>query len=173
MGTEVSNAEDPSAAAASKALAEEARTHAVLLSSLTRLMSRWSSLEFQRRITAECGVHLDPVAVRALYVLGVEGGAARPSTIADELHLSRPSTSKLLARMNDAGLIVRVRDAVDGRSAAISLSATGRDTYRRLVDAGVDMVGSATADWDPADTRRLAELLTRFVGAPAATTPSD
>ena len=158
MGTEVPNATE---------------THAVLLGSLTRLMSRWSSLEFQRRITAECGVRLDPVAVRALYVLGVEGGAARPSTIADELHLSRPSTSKLLARMGDAGLIERARDTADGRSASISLSASGRDTYRRLVDAGIDIVGSATADWDPADTRRLAELLSRFVEAPAPTKPSD
>ncbi|MBN9612443.1 MAG: winged helix-turn-helix transcriptional regulator [Actinobacteria bacterium] len=152
----------------------DADTHAVLLGALTSLMSRWSSLEFQRRITAECGVVLDPVAVRALYVLGVEGGSARPSTIADELHLSRPSTSKLLARMNDIGLIDRVRDAADGRSAVISLSATGRDTYQRLVAAGVDIVGSTTVDWDPADTRRLAELLTRFVGAPGTSNaPAD
>ncbi|QIM16054.1 hypothetical protein G7067_05890 [Leucobacter insecticola] len=67
-----------------------ATQHEPLLISLTGLMSRWSSFDFQRRITAGCGVTLDPVAVNALYALGLLGGTARPSALADGLHLSRP-----------------------------------------------------------------------------------
>lgn len=137
---------------------------AALLSELTRLMSRWSSLEFQRRITAESGIALDPVAVRAVYLLGVAGGTTRPSTLADELHLSRPSTSKLIARMAEAGLLERRRGTADRRSATIALTASGEDAYRRLFSAGVEMVDSATADWDPADVLALRALLHRFVG---------
>lgn len=143
---------------------DPAHPNAALLSELTRLMSRWSSLELQRRITAECGVSLDPGAVRAVYLLGIEGGGARPSVLADELHLTRPSTSKLIARLAEAGLAERRRDPAERRAATIELTETGRDVYRRLFSAGVDMLDSATADWDPADVRALGTLLQRFVG---------
>lgn len=143
---------------------DPAHQNAALLSELTRLMSRWSSLELQRRITAECGVSLDPGAVRAVYLLGIEGGGARPSVLADELHLTRPSTSKLIARLAEAGLAERRRDPADRRAATVELTETGRDVYRRLFSAGVDMLDSATADWDPADVRALGTLLHRFVG---------
>lgn len=136
--------------------------HRATLTALTALMSQWSSLEFQRRITAECGVSLDPVGVRALYVLGIAGGAERPSAIADDLHLTRPSTSKLLTRLTTAGLVERTPDSSDGRSARIALTADGRRTYEQLVSAGVAMLAEATAGWDAADVRTLSTLLVRF-----------
>lgn len=138
--------------------------HAALLSEITRLMSRWSSLELQRRITAECGVALDPVAVRAIYLLGLEGGSARPSTLADELHLTRPSTSKLIARLTGADVIERLRDPADRRSVAVALTESGREVFLRLFSAGVDMVDAATDDWDRADVQAFGALLHRFVG---------
>ena len=138
-------------------------SHESLLSSLTGLMSRWSSLELQRRITAECGITLDPVAVSALYVLGLRGGASRPSTIADELHLSRPSTSKLIARMSEAHLVARTVDPRDRRAATVSLTADGQRSFRLLFDAGIDMVADATTGWSDDDVHSLTGLMRRFL----------
>ena len=148
-----------------------------ILLSLTRLTARWNSLEYQRRVTEESGVTLDPAAVRAVYLLGLNGGSARPSALATDLELSRPSTSKLLARLETAGLVERSPADGDGRATTVSLRAAGHEAFERLFAAGIGMVGEATADWEPTDSARLAELLPRFVegllanpGRPAAAT---
>lgn len=135
-----------------------------LLLSLTRLVSRWSSLDLQRRVAEACDVSLDPVAVRALYALGISGDAVSPSSIADELHLTRPSTSKLLARLEALELITRDRDAADGRSIVVSLTPQGSETFRRLFAAGIDMMRDATDGWHPDEARMLGALLERFIG---------
>lgn len=146
-----------------------AAEHAEVLGGLTRLMSRWSSLDYQRRITAGSGIDRDPATVRALYSLGVKGGTSRPSAIADELHLTRPSTSKLIARMAAAGLVERAADPSDRRSALVTLTVAGAATYDRLFGAGLDLVAAATTGWSADDVRQFSELLTRFVGG--ATSP--
>lgn len=137
---------------------------AEVLSALTRLMSRWTSLDYQRRITAGSGIDRDTATVRALYSLGVKGGTARPSAIADELHLTRPSTSKLIARMAAAGLVERTPDPSDRRSALVALTDAGAATYDRLFGAGIDLITDATTGWSAEELRQFTELLTRFVG---------
>lgn len=137
--------------------------HETLLSSLTGLMSRWSSLELQRRITAECGITLDPVAVSALYTLGLIGGTSRPSSLADALHLSRPSTSKLIARMSEAGLLTRGANADDRRVVTVTLTPLGQQSFRVLFDAGVSMVTSATRTWSADEVSTLTRLMQRFL----------
>lgn len=138
---------------------EQRRT---MLHALTSLMAQWSSRDFQRRITAQSGVALDPTGVRALYVLGIAGGSARPSDLADELHLTRPSASKLITRLTAAGLLGRTRDTADGRAARIALSAEGQRTYEQLVASGIDLLSAATEGWEEADVRALSALLVRF-----------
>ncbi|WP_159548705.1 MarR family winged helix-turn-helix transcriptional regulator [Citricoccus sp. K5] len=151
---------------------EDLDLHRSTLRALTRLMSQWSSLELQRQITADCGVSLDPVSVRALYGLGTAGGTSSPSALADELHLTRPSTSKLIARLVDAGLVDRHPDESDGRSVQLELTEEGRRTFETLFDAGVDMLVTTTAGWDRADLRALATLLTRFTGGTTTDRPT-
>ena len=143
----------------------DADPRARLLTSLTGLMSRWSSRDFQTRISAACGVPLDATAVRAVYTLGLRGGSARPSEIADEVHLSRPSASKLIARLRDAGLIERDRDESDGRAGIVALTPAGRQAFDRLFDAGVQMIGHAIAQWTDDETTTFASLIEEFVGS--------
>ena len=145
--------------------------HRQTLHALTKLMSQWSSLDLQRRIAAACGVSLDHVGVRTVYVLGIAGGTLRPSDIADELHLTRPSTSKLVARLTTAGLIERSQDPADGRSVHIELTSEGQRTYEQLFTVGAQMLSTATSGWDPADVRTLSILLTRLTDG--TTTASD
>lgn len=143
-----------------------------MLLSLTRLTAHWNSLEYQRSVTRESGVELDSTAVRAVYLLGISGGSIRPSELASELNLSRPSTSKLLARLEAAGLVERVRDEGDGRATAVTLRPGGEEAFTHLFAAGIEKITAATSGWDARDTERLADLLPRFItgliaGAPA------
>src|SRR6478752_5733427 len=114
-----------------------------LLASLTRLMSRWSSSSVQARIAAGVGVALDPTEIRAVYTLGLHGGAARPSELSDELAVTRPTMSKLIARLIADDLVRRTAHPDDGRATVVAFTARGEDAYRRLVAAGHVMVDHA------------------------------
>lgn len=135
-----------------------------LLGALTQLMARWTSAELQLRFAAQHGVVLDDTKVRAIYVLGMRGGTARPSALAAELRLTRPTTSKLLARLRTDGLIDKHGDPSDGRASQVELTEIGTQVYVRLVDAGHAMVLRALDGWPDDDVDALAALLTRFIG---------
>ncbi|WP_125099051.1 MarR family winged helix-turn-helix transcriptional regulator [Leucobacter chromiireducens] len=145
-------------------------TGAVLLA-LTRLISHWSSPEMQRGVTAAAGISLDPVAVRALYLLGIAAGDTTPSALASDLRLSRPSTSKLITRMEAQGLLARSATPRDRRSVRISLSAQGQEIFAELFRAGVAMITAATLEWDPRDRQALTALLPRFAAGLLTTPP--
>ncbi|MCD2443660.1 MarR family transcriptional regulator [Agromyces sp. SYSU K20354] len=134
-----------------------------LLASLTHLISRWSSSDLQRRVAHGVGIELDATEVRAIYTLGLRGGSARPSELADELHLTRPTASKLLARLVADGLVEKSDDPRDGRASVVALSATGARAYGELARAGREMIAHALADWDAREAEAFGALLRRFV----------
>lgn len=142
-----------------------------LLGALTELMSRWTSADLQARFAVQHGVKeaargtpaFDDAKVRAIYVLGLRGGAARPSVLAAELRMTRPTTSKLLARLRADGLLDKRDDPTDGRASQVELTTLGRDVFARLVGAGHDMVRRALGGWSEADIELLSGLLSRFV----------
>lgn len=141
------------------------------LLALTRLVSHWTAHEFQQRVARASDVRLDPTAVRALYVLGREGGTSTPSVIAEETHLSRPSTSKLLARLRDSGMLQRTTSEQDRRSVHVALTPLGQETFDELFGAGISMITAATANWDPVDRDALNRLLPRFISDLLKTPP--
>lgn len=106
---------------------------------------------------------LDDAMVRAIYVLGLRGGAARPSALAAELRMTRPTTSKLLARLRADGMLDRRDDPTDGRATQVELTPLGTGVFTRLVDAGHDMVLRALGGWSERDVEQLTGLLSRFV----------
>lgn len=106
---------------------------------------------------------LDDAKVRAIYVLGLRGGAARPSELAAELRMTRPTTSKLLARLRADGLLDKRADPADGRATQVELTGLGASVFTQLVDAGHDMVRRALGGWSDTDIEALSSLLSRFV----------
>ncbi|GAA5202344.1 MarR family winged helix-turn-helix transcriptional regulator [Microbacterium jejuense] len=156
----------------------DAAPRADLLASLTRLMSRWSSSTVQARIASGVGVALDPTEIRAIYTLGLHGGAARPSALADELNVTRPTMSKLITRLLADDLVTRAAHPDDGRATTVAFTARGEDAYRRLVTAGHVMVDHVLDDWTPAEVDAFGALLRRFVDgllteSPGPETPAD
>lgn len=133
-----------------------------LLDALVSLVATWSSPVVQGEIAARMGISIIEADVRTLHTIG-RFGSLRPAQIAAELYLSRPTTSKSLARLTTAGLIERRGAADDARAAEICLTAAGRQVYERLVDAGVAMVERAIAQVQPDVTD--AASITQFARA--------
>lgn len=84
-----------------------------LLSAMVELVSAWSSLTVQGRITDRIGLDINESDVRLLHTIG-RLGAVRPAQLADALQVSRPTISKSLIRLGMAGLTTR-RTAHDDR----------------------------------------------------------
>ncbi|AWB89036.1 MarR family winged helix-turn-helix transcriptional regulator [Salinibacterium hongtaonis] len=143
-----------------------------VLAALTGLMSRWSSSDVQSRIAQGVGVALDASEVRAIYVLGMRGGAARPSELAHQLHLTRPTASKLIARLAADGLVEKTVDPSDGRAAVVRLTESGEHTLTRLRSAGDGLIAHATQGWTAEESSALADLLGRFVDGLMRATPT-
>jgi DNA-binding MarR family transcriptional regulator len=84
-----------------------------------------------RRLRQESGTDLGPSQVAALSTIERHGPLA-PSEVADREQIKRPTAARILARLEQAGLVERVPDPEDGRSAILSPTPEGRALIRRL-----------------------------------------
>lgn len=141
-----------------------ASTSADLLASLTHLMASWASTRTQAAVAEEAGVEMDPLDLPPLYMLGLQG-PSRAGDLATALHVTRPTMSKQLVRLERAGLIERHADAADRRASVIHLSSSGAAAHDLLVARGVEMLQEAISDWDDDEAVQFATQLGRFVGA--------
>lgn len=144
---------------------------------LVRVVADWTRSELQVRVAENVDGSLDATEVRALYLVGMNGGSLGFSRLAERASMSRPTTSKLVSRMSAQGLFDRVRS---GRTVDVRLTDRGREAYARLVAAGQQMVGGALAGWSSQEITQFRAHLSRFVAAlPGATqaavsrSPSD
>lgn len=145
---------------------ESSRDRAVqdLLSAVIGLVSNWNAVSTQGSVAAAVGVDVPAGDVRALYTVGLRGGAIRPAALAEEIQQTRPTTSKVVARLEALGLVARERGAGDGRAVQVALTADGRDAYERLVAAGAAMVGEAMADTTTAEIDLVAAASRKLTG---------
>jgi DNA-binding MarR family transcriptional regulator len=77
------------------------------------------------------GSELTPTAASALATVE-RHGPLTPSELAEIERVKRPTATRTLRLLADAGLIDRAPDPDDGRSALVSVSAAGRERLRRL-----------------------------------------
>jgi DNA-binding MarR family transcriptional regulator len=83
-----------------------------------------------RRLRQEAGADLSPSLISALASVD-RHGPLTPSELAAHERVQRPTATRLLARLEEAGLIHRAPDPADRRSSLISVSAEGRTLLRR------------------------------------------
>lgn len=133
---------------------------------LVNVVSAWSESDVQAQVAESVGVALDPTAIRAVYLLGLHGGALGFGALAEHASMSRPTTSKLVARMAAQGVVDPIRT---GRTVEVRLAPAGEQAYARLVDAGHCLVADALAGWDADEISAFQHQLTRFVVALAGT----
>jgi DNA-binding MarR family transcriptional regulator len=78
-----------------------------------------------RRLRQEAGAELSPSQTAALATIE-RHGPLTPSEIATRERVQRPTVTRVLARLEEAGLVERAADPDDRRCSLLSVSAAGR-----------------------------------------------
>jgi DNA-binding MarR family transcriptional regulator len=95
---------------------------------------RMAIVRMSRRLRQEAAGavgELTPTAAAALATVE-RHGPLTPSELAEIERVKRPTATRTLRVLNEAGLVERAPDPEDGRSALVSITAAGRDRLRRL-----------------------------------------
>jgi DNA-binding MarR family transcriptional regulator len=102
-----------------------------LIDTATRL--RMAIVRTSRRLRQEAaGVgQLTPTSAAALATVE-RHGPLTPSELAEIERVKRPTATRTLGVLGEAGLVERAPDPEDGRSALVSVTAAGRERLRRL-----------------------------------------
>jgi len=104
------------------------------------------------------------VSAPGMGILGVleRGGPQRVSMVARRAGMVAPLASRELRSLEEHGFVSRATDGSDGRVVVVSITAKGRDAYRRLRAASVAAAGDALAGWKASELSELARLLARM-----------
>jgi DNA-binding MarR family transcriptional regulator len=84
-----------------------------------------------RRLRQEAGGGLSPTLSAALASID-NHGPLTPSELADRERIKRPTATRLIASLEQDGLVARTSDPSDGRSSLIATTPEGRDLMRTL-----------------------------------------
>jgi DNA-binding MarR family transcriptional regulator len=83
-----------------------------------------------RRLRQEAGEELSPSQTAALATID-RHGPLTPSELAVRERIQRPTVTRIVARLEEGGLVQRTRDPQDGRSSLVALTPTGRELLAR------------------------------------------
>ncbi len=97
---------------------------------------------------------LTPTSVSALATVE-RHGPLTPSELAEIERVKRPTATRTLRRLDEAGLIDRAPDPTDGRSALLSISSAGRERLRRLRGRKNAYLARRMQGLEPADLEAL------------------
>jgi DNA-binding MarR family transcriptional regulator len=118
-----------------------------------------------RRMRQEAGTDLSPSLTSALATIE-RHGPLTPSELADVERVQRPSATRIVARLEKAGLVDRAGDPSDGRVSLVTATREGRDLLRRLRKRKNAYLARRMRDLDPDDVaalERAAEVLERLL----------
>ena len=84
-----------------------------------------------RRLRQEAGADLSPSLSAALATVE-RHGPMTPSELATRERIQRPTVTRILARLEEAGLVLRTPDPHDRRSSLVTVTAEGRALLEEL-----------------------------------------
>ena len=84
-----------------------------------------------RRLRQEAGEELSPSQVAALATID-RHGPLTPSELAGRERVQRPTATRVIARLEEAGLVDRTQDPADRRSFVVALTPSGRELLARV-----------------------------------------
>ena len=108
-----------------------------------------------RRLRQEAGAQLSPSQTAALATIE-RHGPLTPSELAERERVQRPTVTRVLARLEEAGLVERAADPADRRCSLVSISAEGAELLDAL-RARKDAFLSRRIDGLDADDREALE----------------
>jgi len=118
-----------------------------------------------RRLRQEAGAELSPSQTAALATIE-KHGPLTPSELANRERVQRPTVTRVMARLEEAGLITRAADPTDRRSSLVTISPEGRALLaaaRSRKDAFLSQRLDALDDDDRATLDRAAAILERML----------
>ena len=118
-----------------------------------------------RRLRQEAGTDLSPSQSSALAAIE-RHGPLTPSELANHERVQRPTATRVLARLEELGLVDRAPDPADRRSSLISVSAAGRTLLRRQRSRKNQFLARRLATLEPdevATLDRAAAILERLL----------
>ena len=89
-------------------------------------------------------------------------GAARPTDMADAIQTGRSNVSKIVRRLEDAGLVFRASDPRDDRAVVIALTDLGLEVGARILTASEYVYGAAPEGWSPEELATLETLIVKL-----------
>jgi DNA-binding MarR family transcriptional regulator len=95
---------------------------------------RFAIVRTARRLRQEAaggGTELSPNSASTLATVE-RHGPLTPSELAEIERIKRPTATRTLGVLEEAGLVDRAADPSDGRSSLVSINAAGRERLRRL-----------------------------------------
>jgi DNA-binding MarR family transcriptional regulator len=118
-----------------------------------------------RRLRQETGTELSPSLTAALSTIE-RHGPLTPGEVATRERIQRPTATRVLARLEEQGLIDRMPDVRDGRSSLLTASEAGRDLLAELRTRKTAFLASRIEDLDDEDRatlERAADILERML----------
>ena len=108
-----------------------------------------------RRLRQEAGAGLSPSLTAALATIE-RHGPLTPSELAVRERVQRPTVTRVLARLEEDGLISRAADPSDRRSSLVTVSAQGRELLAVMRTRKDAFLAQRLAALDDADREALA-----------------
>ena len=118
-----------------------------------------------RRLRQEAGADLSPSMTAALATIE-RHGPLTPSELAERERVQRPTVTRVLARLEEAGLVVRAADPQDRRCSLVSISDDGRALLEAMRERKDAFLARRIDALEPADHEvldRAAAILERML----------
>jgi DNA-binding MarR family transcriptional regulator len=118
-----------------------------------------------RRLRQEAGGDLSPSLTAALATVG-NHGPLTPSEVAERERVQRPTATRIIGRLVDAGLAARTADPADGRVSLVSATPKGQALLRSLRVRRNAYLARRLRDLEPEEVAtldRAAEILERLL----------
>jgi DNA-binding MarR family transcriptional regulator len=122
---------------------------------------RWAIARMARRLRQEAGTSLGPSQVAALATIERHGPLS-PSEVAEWERIKRPTATRIVGHLEQAGMVERVKDPEDGRASILTATPKGRVLLKRLRERKTAYLAKRLAGMNIEDRRtleRAAELL--------------
>jgi DNA-binding MarR family transcriptional regulator len=139
--------------------------------SITSIVHRADSTPVRQRVMAEVAFPYDDMGMFLVVNQLAYNGAMRPADLVGVLGGTATNMSKIVRRLVEAGLVVRVAAPDDDRGVLVALTEAGRQIGERIVARAGSGVAHSLADWSREDVETLKRLLARLADDLARTEP--
>ena len=128
---------------------------------------RFAVVRLARRLRQEAGGELSPTMAAALATVE-RAGPLTPSELAAIERVKRPTATRVIARLEQEGLIEKAADPADGRVSLLSASPDGRRMLKQLRQRKNAYLSQRLGELEPEEVavlERAGEIIERMLEA--------